>query len=160
MKKGSVLTEEHKAKIGRANSISQIGLKQSKETKLKRSVKWLGSKNPRFNPDKELYRKVRKFCYQSVYRVLLRYGKDKPSKTYEMLGYDAVTLKEHIENKFTKGMSWENRALWDIDHIKPIDAFLKENITDLSIINALENLRPMWRRENAQKGSKYNISIV
>ena len=60
-------------------------------------------------------------------------------------------------------MNWENRKHWDIDHIIPIDYFLKNGVTDLSIINALSNLRPLWRKENQKKGNRlvdmYNVNI-
>jgi hypothetical protein len=139
---------------------SRVTTHRHKTTNLSELAKkrWLGSKNPRYNQDKEIHKKVRKFCYQSVYRVLLRYGNSKPSKTYDLLGYNAVQLKNHIEGKFRDGMNWENRSKWDIDHIVPIDYYLKKGITDLSIINALTNLQPMWRKENISKANKYIIS--
>jgi len=152
---GRILTQEWKDKIGKANSIALKGHKNSEKNKEMARERWTGANNPRFNKDKELHKKIRKFCYQSVYRVLLKYGKDKPSKTYKLLGYNAKQLKISIEQKFKNGMNWENRSLWDIDHKKPISVFLKEGITDLSIINSLDNLQPMWRKENIKKGSRY-----
>lgn len=153
------MTTEQKIKIGKANSLSLLGKKNSQKQKETARANWIGDKNPRYNPNKDLHKKVRKFCYQSVYRVLLKYGNEKPSKTYLLLGYNAKDLKESIEKKFKDGMSWENRSLWDIDHIKPIAVFLKEGITDLSIINSLNNLQPMWRKENIKKGRKYKLTV-
>jgi hypothetical protein len=41
--------------------------------------------------------------------------------TYKIVGCTPELLKEHIEKKFTEGMTWENYSLtgWNIDHIIP-----------------------------------------
>jgi len=52
-------------------------------------------------------------------------------------------------------MAWENYGKWEIDHIKPIIAFVREGVEDLSIINALSNLQPLWVYENRSKQGKY-----
>lgn len=62
-------------------------------------------------------------------------------------------------------MSWDNHSFegWHIDHKKPIAAFIEE-IEDiesvnqaelLNQINALDNLQPMWAKDNLSKGSRY-----
>ena len=70
-------------------------------------------------------------------------------------GYKLTDLIKHIESQFVDGMSWENRGAWHVDHIKPISLFIKEGITDPSVVNALSNLRPLWAIDNLSKGSKY-----
>lgn len=71
-------------------------------------------------------------------------------------GYTFEELEHHIESQFADGMSWDNRSEWHIDHIKPIKAFLDEGITDPAIINALDNLQPLWAKDNLNKGAKYD----
>ena len=78
------------------------------------------------------------------------------SEMESLLGYTFKDLKEHIEAMFVEGMSWENRSEWHIDHIKPIHLFIKENIVDPSVINALSNLQPLWAKDNLSKSGKYN----
>jgi len=85
---------------------------------------------------------------------LKRLGTKKSSSTIEMLGYSANDLKIHIESLFRDGMSWENYGEWHIDHIKPLSSF--ENDEDISIVNCLENLQPLWAFENLSKSNKYN----
>jgi hypothetical protein len=51
-----------------------------------------------------------------------------------------------------KSQGWE----WHIDHIFPIKAFIDHGITDLSIINDLDNLRPLSKKENLSKNAKYD----
>jgi len=60
-----------------------------------------------------------------------------------------------IENKFLPGMFWSNHGKWHIDHIKPVSVFVKEGITDPKIICALDNLQPLWAKDNLRKGVKY-----
>ena len=86
-----------------------------------------------------------------------------------MLGYSCSDLKMHIESLFEPWMNWHNmgnhytvgtQQKWSIDHIKPISQFIKEDIYDISIINALSNLRPLDARENQIKNNKYNINTI
>lgn len=81
----------------------------------------------------------------------------KPRKTerrngckYEsIVGYKPEDLKAHIERKFLPGMTWDNRGTWHIDHITPISKF--EIGTPFSVINALNNLRPLWKEDNLKR---------
>jgi len=81
---------------------------------------------------------------------------DKNGSTTELLGYTPQELKAHLESRFENDMTWNNRGAWHIDHIKPIAQFIKEGIIDPSIINALDNLQPLWAIDNLSKGSKYD----
>lgn len=78
-------------------------------------------------------------------------GFRKSKKTEEILGCDWDTLKNHIERQFAKGMSWENRGRWHIDHIVPLASAKKEE--DVVALNHYTNLRPMWAKENLSKGA-------
>jgi hypothetical protein len=73
------------------------------------------------------------------------------------LGYTPEDFKNHIESLWKEGMSWENHGEWHIDHIKPVKAFLDEGLTDPSVVNSLDNLRPIWAEENLAKGSKFEF---
>ena len=69
-------------------------------------------------------------------------------------GYANAELVSHLESLFTEGMTWDNHGEWHIDHIKPVAAFKAEGITDISVINALSNLQPLWAVDNLRKGAK------
>lgn len=73
--------------------------------------------------------------------------------TEEKLGYTIEEFKNHIEKKFKDGMTWENHGEWHIDHIKPVQYFIENNI-DYRNINKIENLQPLWAKENLSKGAK------
>ena len=85
--------------------------------------------------------------------TIKRLGTSKEGKTNELLGYSALELKEHIEKQFTDGMSWDNWGKWHIDHIKPVSKFDKSE--KISIINSLDNLQPLWAKDNLTKSNKF-----
>lgn len=104
------------------------------------------------------YRKENKeqvFIRGSLRRILTNW-KGGMADAEKLLGYTCEQLREHIESQFKDGMSWENRSEWHVDHKKPIKAFLDEGITDPAIVNALDNLQPLWAHENLSKGAKYD----
>jgi hypothetical protein len=65
------------------------------------------------------------------------------------------TFDSAVQSK--PGMTWKNygkgRDEWSIDHSRPISSF--SMTTTLSEINALENIRPMWHRQNCSKKNKW-----
>lgn len=90
-----------------------------------------------------------------VYRTLK--GKMKDDTTLELLGYNYVDLKEHLESLFTEGMSWENYGEWHVDHIKPIANFTSNTLP--SIVSALSNLQPLWATTREINGIIYEGNL-
>ena len=87
--------------------------------------------------------------------ILLSFSKkgySKKSKTNEILGIDYPGFISHIEGQFTKGMSWENRGLWELDHIVPISLGKTED--EIVKLNHYSNFQPLWREDNLKKGNK------
>lgn len=72
------------------------------------------------------------------------------------LPYSIDELKIHLENKFQPGMNWKNYGKWHIDHKIPDSFFNYSSTKDLSFKKcwALNNLQPMWAKDNLQKGKK------
>jgi len=103
-------------------------------------VSYIKYKKYRFNYNKN---KPYILAWRRVLRgVIRRMNKKKEKSTFELLGYSAYELKLHIEKLFTNGMSWNNYGEWHIDHIKQVILF---DVNDsMSVINKLENLRPLW----------------
>lgn len=134
------------------------GVPRTEETKRKLSLANIGlatgSKNPNWNPDRELVttrRKLRAIMYSFIHRCLI----NKTDRTHKLLGYTVDDLKKHLESKFLEGMLWNNYGDWVVDHIKPIAQFAKEGISDSKTINALSNLQPLWAKDNMKKHDKY-----
>ncbi len=74
-----------------------------------------------------------------------------------MLGYSALELKHHIEKQFTTGMTWKNYGEWHIDHIKGVINF--DSNTNVKIVCALDNLRPLWSTTREIDGVIYEGNL-
>ncbi len=91
-----------------------------------------------------------------MYRTFQSIGTKKTEKTFDLLKYNPNNLKLRLEYQFTDKMNWNNYGeYWEIDHIKPIDKFIKQGETRPHIINALSNLRPLSIDENRSKGNTF-----
>lgn len=95
--------------------------------------------------------------YNMKYRIRVRTraflatkGLKKDFKTQEMLGCDWITLYKHLESQFKDGMSWENRNLWEIDHI--IELQTANTLEEIYKLGHYTNLQPLWQADNVRKG--------
>jgi len=79
-------------------------------------------------------------------------------KTFDLLDYTFDELYEHLESKFTDGMSWDNMSEWHIDHIRPVASFNFDSAEhpDFKKCWALNNLQPLWAVDNKMKGDKWD----
>jgi hypothetical protein len=100
-------------------------------------------------PEQVLKRKLRAAVKNALQRTLRHLHLGKTSHTYTLMGYTGKELREHLEKLFLGGMSWDNYGKWEIDHILPIASFPTN--ADIGEINALSNLRPLWKVENRKK---------
>lgn len=73
-----------------------------------------------------------------------------------LVGYTLSDLKIHLEKQFRDGMSWENRSVWQIDHILPRSLWRFESYADREFKQcwSLCNLQPLWAKENRIKSNK------
>jgi len=72
----------------------------------------------------------------------------------QCVGYTLSELKDHLEQQFTEGMSWDNYGEWHVDHIIPKSAFTFSTNADAQFLAcwSLDNLRPLWGKDNSIKG--------
>lgn len=99
---------------------------------------------------------LKKRLSSRILNTLKRRGTYKTNKTVELLGCSLKQLKAHIESQFKEGMSWANRQLWHIDHIRPCASFdLTVDSQQKECFN-YKNLQPLWSLENMRKGAKWN----
>lgn len=79
-------------------------------------------------------------------------------KWEEILGYTFKDLICHLEKQFVDGMSWGNHSRhgWHIDHIIPVSSFKINSPDDPEFKKcwALENLQPLWAKDNLTKGAR------
>ena len=72
--------------------------------------------------------------------------------TVDLLGAEYQVVFDRITSLFTEGMSWENRELWHIDHIIPLDSATTEE--ELIKLCHYTNLQPLWAKDNLIKSNK------
>jgi len=91
-------------------------------------------------------------------KYLRNSGVKKTKSALKLIGTDIATLKEHLENQFTVGMSWDNWATdgWHIDHIIPLSSFDLSDINEQHKAMHYTNLQPLWAKDNMSKGNKNN----
>ena len=81
---------------------------------------------------------------------------EKNKHYFDILKYTPEELISHLEKQFTDSMTWENYGEWHVDHRMPISSFFFESVDDDSFMKcwSLDNLQPMWGKENITKGDK------
>jgi len=109
-----------------------------------------GSNSPNWIPDREeVARRAVVYSLMMNYLNLPLNAKIDDHEVTNVLGYSKSEFITAIESKFYPGMKWKDRGKgkgrWQIHHKIPVSWFVKEGITDPKIINALDNLRPLWR---------------
>jgi len=69
------------------------------------------------------------------------------------LGCSIEQFVQHLESRFTAGMSWRNWSSrgWHIDHVKPLAVFDLRKAAQLRRACHYSNLQPMWASENCSK---------
>jgi hypothetical protein len=118
--------------------------------------------NPNYNKDYDKERKLIDPIYKLSIIVRGRINKffklnkiNKKNNTFDIVGCSPIFLKEHIENKFTEGMSWDNHGVygWHIDHIIPLSSAKTEE--EIYKLCHYINLQPLWAKDNLKKSNKY-----
>ncbi len=87
-------------------------------------------------------------------RMAIKYNY-KESSSKNLLGCTIKNIKTHLENQFTKGMSWKNYGKWHVDHIRPCASFDLSKLKEQRKCFNYKNLQPLWAEENRKKGEKY-----
>jgi integrase len=55
-----------------------------------------------------------------------------------------------IASQFRTGMCWERYRQWEVDHVRPLSS--ARTLRELIALCHFNNLQPLWRGENLQKG--------
>lgn len=148
---------KYRCSCGDINKITFSNFKQGRRCKKCGIAKISGDNNYKWIKDrkkvKENY-KFRKKCHNLLQRTLRKTNQRKTDKTYKLLGYDSSDLQNYIYNH----SNWDIAKNKDfhLDHIFPIKAFLDYNIKDIKLINNLDNLQLLSKRENLSKRDKYD----
>ncbi len=153
--------KEHKKNISLKYRKSENGVNKIKTNKKEYN------KRPEVVHRKRQYHHIRKVSdVEYVIKRRLRFrlrslvvamGNNKywTKRTMELVGCSATFLKEHLENQFTDGMSWERLTEIEIDHIKPCAKFDLTNPEQQALCFSWKNLQPLWAIDNRIKSAKY-----
>lgn len=82
-------------------------------------------------------------------------------QTKQYIGCTMDEFMAHIESQFVEGMTWDNRELWHIDHVRPCSSFDLTNLEEQQKCFNYTNLQPLWAIDNILKNDIYeNISLT
>lgn len=125
-----------------------------------KAIKWARENKDKRNKTKRLYRKKKlkdplykatKSLRHRVYMIFKNKSITKNNSTKKLLGEEFDVVKNHIESKFVKEMSWENHGKWHIDHIIPLSSAKTEE--ELIKLCHYTNLQPLWAEDNLRKSN-------
>ena len=106
---------------------------------------------------KRVYVKLAHWCRTSVRRCVISCKTTKKQPSLKYLGCTIQELREHIENQFTEGMSWDkliNTSEIVLDHhYVPVCWVNPKREEELYIVQYYKNIKPMWEKDNAAKGA-------
>ena len=123
--------------------------KKHRDKIIQNAMKW-----NRMKLDTDILFKLKALLRSRLYAFLKNKGFKKPSSTTEIVGCSQEFLREHLEQKFVEGMSWENQGEWHIDHIVPLST--AETEEDVYKLCHYTNLQPLWAKDNLIKSDKIN----
>ena len=129
--------------------------------KQRKNLKELENKKASLKLLKEINEKYYKNKLSSGISALIRHslkGNKNGSRWEDLVGYTLQDLISHLKKQFKKGMTWENygKKGWEIDHKIPISFFDFSSYKDweFKYCWSLNNLQPLWMKENILKGAK------
>lgn len=83
-------------------------------------------------------------------------GVGKADSTRTLLGISLPEFRQHIENQFSDGMSWDSYGYrgWHLDHKEPCATFDLTDPEQQKVCFHYTNLQPLWALDNLRKGAK------
>lgn len=86
-------------------------------------------------------------------------GGYKHGMAIQLLGCSIDEFRQHLEIRFTDGMSWDNYGEWHIDHIIPCSSFDLTKVEEQKKCFHYTNQRPMWAKDNLRKGNRQCVVL-
>lgn len=130
------------------DSIRQMDLKQRERPEVRERRNARVKERRAEDPQYAMQRRLRS-------RLSMAFKAKKPGTTMALVGCTLPELCAHLEKNFLPGMSWENRSLWHIDHIRPVSTFDLTDPEQALKCFHFSNLQPLWVQENLTKGKRW-----
>lgn len=148
--------KQYKKEWARANKVKvkssrQKYYKANREKVLKAAVRYSSTRKRR-DPIFKLICNLRARMCHLIYKIK---DENQVKTIVNLVGCSQEKLKQHIENQFKPGMSWNNYGKWQLDHIVPLSS--ASSVEEIYKLNYYTNLQPLWEVENKQKGNKRGI---
>jgi len=127
------------------------------------NAKYYMNNKKRINDQRNIYFKNRK-KQDIIFKLLCKLrtrisvalkGNPKLETTTKLVGCSIEKLKQHLESKFTKGMSFLNYGKWHVDHIRPCVSFNLSKVSEQKKCFNYKNLQPLWAKDNFKKWKNY-----
>jgi nucleoid DNA-binding protein len=128
--------------------------KRAKEYQAKPEVRaWYRKRDNKLRKNDPNFRLSRNIS-SSMYQALK--GNKNHIHWEKLVDFTLDDLKKHLKKQFQPGMTFENYGKWHLDHKIPRSVFNFKTPDDLDFKRCwcLENLAPMWAKENISKGNK------
>lgn len=147
-----------KKNLGKVKQLKKLIYEKNKENILSTNKKYRDENREKINKyvrERKLTDPIFKLKHSmnSRMRVFMKTKNiTKKNKTFDIVGCSPEELKEHLQNQFTEGMTWENhgRDGWHIDHIIPLSSATTED--EIIKLCNYKNLQPLWAIDNIKKG--------
>lgn len=147
-----------KKNLGKIKQLKKLIYEKNKENILSTNKKYRDENREKINKyvrERKLTDPIFKLKHSmnSRMRVFMKTKNiTKKNKTFDIVGCSPEELKEHLQNQFTEGMTWENhgRDGWHIDHIIPLSSATTED--EIIKLCNYKNLQPLWAIDNIKKG--------
>ncbi|MHA1738808.1 MAG: hypothetical protein ACTSWD_09500 [Candidatus Heimdallarchaeota archaeon] len=97
--------------------------------------------------------RIKENCRGRINNALRGYTKS--LSTMLLIGCEVDYLMFHLQEQFTKGMSWDNYGDWHVDHIRPCASFDFVKESEQKKCFHYTNLQPLWAKDNLSKHTKY-----
>jgi hypothetical protein len=149
-------------KLKETNEYFKEWRKQNKESRRKTYYKYRAKNKDRINSHCSKYMSNKyktdhnlriKTNLSSMVRYAMRNGGTKRQRTMDLLGCSIEEFINHMESKFTNGMTWDNYGVlgWHMDHIIPCASFDLTDEKQQRECFHYTNLQPLWHYENRAK---------
>jgi hypothetical protein len=155
--------EENKETISKKSKISYQNNKEKRKEQVKKYRESPKGKEVirkrSLLPKNKLNNNISKSIGQSINLFSRNKNLRKSGRHWENItGYTIEQLMIHLEKQFTQGMNWDNygKGGWELEHIIPVSFFDFSYIEDIEFKYcwSLNNLQPLWRKDNLEKGDK------
>jgi len=174
-----IIRKEWDSKYIKTNKFKEVQHKYITSDKgKKKNLKWYYKNKEKVLENQRKYRKTEEGrAKEKRYRLSEKYRSKRVSGSFstrmrqslnghkngehweDLVDYTLHDLREHLELLFKPDMSWENYGFkgWHIDHIRPISSYniISIDCDDFKECWSLNNLQPLWAKENFKKGDKW-----